>query len=156
MGEVIDGGTQDITGDTLRFTSTVAETLTLSANVIDVERVEIATAAGDPTGLATINVNAAAVTSNGMTLVGNNGANQITGTAFADTLTGNVGNDTLNGMAGNDTLKAARAPTPCKGALVTTSSCWLPLPSLPWARSSTGGMTPTRCAMSAMLRTRSR
>ena len=105
VGEVIDGGTQDITGDTLRFTSTVAETLTLSANVIDVERVEIATAAGDPTGLATINVNAAAVTSNGMTLVGNNGANQITGTAFADTLTGNLGNDTLNGMAGNDTLK---------------------------------------------------
>ena len=104
VGEVIDGGTQDLTGDTLRFTSTVAGTLTLTANVIDVERVELANAAGLTTGLAAINVNAAAVTSNGMTLVGNNGANVLTGTAQADTLTGNGGNDRLNGGADDDTL----------------------------------------------------
>ena len=80
-GEVINGGPDT---DTLRFTSDVAGTLTLTANVIDVERVQVAKAAGLTTGLAAINVNAAAVTSNGMTLVGNNGANVLTGTA-ADT-----------------------------------------------------------------------
>ncbi len=60
----------------------MAGTLTLTRNVIDVERVQIATAAGVTTGMAAINVNAAAVTSNGMTLVGNNGANILTGTAL--------------------------------------------------------------------------
>jgi Ca2+-binding RTX toxin-like protein len=101
-GEVINGG---LGTDTLRFTSAVAGTLTLNTNVIDVERVEIATAAGVTTGVAAINVNAAAVTSNGMTLVGNNGANVLTGTAFADTLIGNGGNDTLIGGAGEDNLQ---------------------------------------------------
>ncbi len=99
---MINGGTGT---DTLRFTSAVAGTLTLNTNVIDVERVEIATAAGVTTGIAAINVNAAAVTSNGMTLVGNNGANILTGTGLADTLTGNGGNDTLIGGAGEDNLQ---------------------------------------------------
>ena len=46
----------------------------------NIEQVQIANVAGLTTGLAAINVNAAAVTSNGMTLVGNNGANVLTGT----------------------------------------------------------------------------
>ena len=104
VGEVIDGGTDT---DTVRFTSTVAGTLTLSANVIDVERVEIANAAGLTTGLAAINVNAAAV-ANGLTILGNNGANVLTGTSQADTLTGNGGNDTLRGGLGDDTYQVDR------------------------------------------------
>jgi Ca2+-binding RTX toxin-like protein len=103
-GEIINGGADT---DTVRVTSTVAGALTLSANVIDVERVEIANAAGLTTGLAAINVNAAAV-ANGLTILGNNGANVLTGTSQVDTLTGNGGNDTLRGGLGNDTYQVNR------------------------------------------------
>jgi Ca2+-binding RTX toxin-like protein len=113
-GEIINGG---VDTDTLRFTSTVAGTLTLSANVIDVEQVEIANAAGLSTGLAAINVNAAAVASNGMTLVGNNGANVLTGTGQADTLIGNAGNDTLIGGDGNDQLNGGVGTDTLRGGL---------------------------------------
>ena len=89
-GEIIDGG---LGADTLRYTGNAAATLTLTNLVSNIEQVEIANAAGLTTGLAAINVNAAAVTSNGMTLVGNNGANVLTGTSQTDTLTGNGGND---------------------------------------------------------------
>ncbi len=99
-GEMIDGGAGT---DTLRLTSTVASTLTLTATVTSIERVELATAAGDPTGIAALNVNAAAVT-NSLQIFGNNGANVLTGTAFADTINGNGGNDTLSGGAGSDSL----------------------------------------------------
>ena len=102
--EVVDGGADT---DTLRFTSAVAGTLTLTANVTNIEQVQIATAAGLTTGLAAINVNAAAV-ANGLTIVGNNGANQLTGTGQADTLIGNGGNDTLRGGLGNDTYQVNR------------------------------------------------
>ncbi len=100
-GELIDGGADT---DTLRYTSTLAGTLTLTANVTNIEQVQIANVAGLTTGLAAINVNAAAVTSNGMTLIGNNGANVLTGTEQADTLTGNAGNDKLIGGGGSDIL----------------------------------------------------
>ena len=100
VGEAVDGG--DGT-DTLRYTGNTAATLTLTANVTHIERVEIANAAGLTTGLAAINVDAAVV-ANGLTIIGNNGANVLTGTAQADTLIGNTGNDQLNGGAGNDTL----------------------------------------------------
>ncbi len=50
-----------------------------------------------------INVNAAAA-GNGLTLVGNNGANTLTGTSFADVLEGNDGADTLISNAGYDRL----------------------------------------------------
>ena len=89
-GEIVDGG---LGTDTLRYTGNAATTLTLTNLVSNIEQVEIANAAGLSTGLAAINVNAAAVTSNGMTLVGNNGANVLTGTAQTDTLIGNGGND---------------------------------------------------------------
>ena len=102
-GEIIDGG---LGTDTVRYTGNAAATLTLTNLVSNIEQVEIANAAGLTTGLAAINVNAAAVTSNGLTLVGNNGANVLTGTAQTDTLTGNaggndpgVGDDTLIGTA---------------------------------------------------------
>jgi Ca2+-binding RTX toxin-like protein len=88
----------------LRYTGNATATLTLTNLVSNIEQVEIANAAGLITGLAAINVNAAAVTSNGMSLVGNNGANVLTGTSQTDTLTGNAGIDRLNGGAGDDTL----------------------------------------------------
>ena len=104
-GELIDGGADT---DTLRYTGTVAATLMLTAGVTNIEQVQIANVAGLTTGLAAINVNAAAVT-NGLTLTGNNGANNVlTGTA----LRGHAGNDSssagrhdiLSGGNGNDIL----------------------------------------------------
>jgi trimeric autotransporter adhesin len=103
-GEVVDGG--DGT-DTLRYTGNAAATLTLTNLVTNIEQVQIANAAGLPTGLAAINVNAAAV-ANGLTIIGNNGANVLTGTSEADTLTGNGGNDTLRGGLGDDTYQVNR------------------------------------------------
>jgi len=100
-GESIDGGADT---DTLRYTGTVAATLTLTTLVTNIERVEIANAVGSTAGTAAINVNAAAV-ANGLTLIGNNGANVLTGTSQADTLTGNGGNDKLRGGLGNDTYR---------------------------------------------------
>ena len=102
--EIINGGAD---ADTLRFTSVAGGTLTLTANVTNIEQVQIANAAGLTTGLAAINVNAAAV-ANGLTIIGNNGANILTGTGQADTLTGNAGNDTLRGGLGNDTYQVNR------------------------------------------------
>jgi len=101
VGETIDGGADT---DTLRYTGAAAGTLTLTNLVSNIEQVQIANAAGFTTGVAAINVNAAAVTSNGMTLIGNNGANVLTGTGLDDSLIGNAGNDILNGGGGNDML----------------------------------------------------
>jgi Ca2+-binding RTX toxin-like protein len=99
-GEVVDGGGGT---DTLRYTGSVAATLTLTANVTNIEQVEIANAAGSNAGTAAINVNVAAV-ANALTLSGNNGANVLTGTSQADAINGNGGSDTLIGGAGDDTL----------------------------------------------------
>ncbi len=100
-GEVIDGGAGT---DTLRYTGNLAATLTLTNLVTNMERVEIANAAGDASGIAAVNVNAAAV-ANSLTLIGNHGANVLTGTSQADTFIGNGGNDRLAGGLGNDTYK---------------------------------------------------
>ena len=99
-GEVIDGG---LGTNVIRFTSTVVDTLTLSALITNVAEVEASNAAGGNAGTAALNINAAAVTS-GLLLTGNAGANTLTGTDFADTLIGNGGADTLIGGNGNDTL----------------------------------------------------
>ena len=101
IGETIDGGADT---DTLRYTGAAAGTVTLTDLVSNIEQVQIANAAGLTTGVAAINVNASAVTSNGLTLTGNNGANILTGTGLDDSLIGNAGNDILNGGGGNDTL----------------------------------------------------
>ena len=99
-GEVIDGG---LDTNVIRFTSTVADTLTLSALITNVAEVEASDAAGGNAGTAALNINAAAVTS-GLIITGNAGANTLTGTDFADTLIGNAGADQLIGGDGNDTL----------------------------------------------------
>ena len=104
VGEIIDGGAGT---DTLRYTGTEATTLTLTNLVTNIERVEIANAAGSTAGTAAINVNAAAV-ANGLTIIGNNGANVLKGTSQADTFIGNGGNDWLRGGLGNDIYQINR------------------------------------------------
>ncbi len=93
--------------DELRFSSTTAnQTLTISANATGLETITIGTgSASAPVISATtaLNVNASAA-ANGLAIIGNNGANRLTGTASADTLSGNGGNDTLNGGGGDDVL----------------------------------------------------
>ncbi len=90
-GEVITGGTGL---DELRFTATVAGTLVLGPG-LDVERVTLAS------GSVALGINASAVLI-GLTLVGNDGANVLTGTGLADRLDGGAGNDTLTGGLGAD------------------------------------------------------
>jgi Ca2+-binding RTX toxin-like protein len=88
--------------DVLRFTSATAlQTLTLGATFIGLERAEITDAAGDESGTVTLSLNTALV-KNKLTLIGNDGANTITGTAFNDTIFGNGGADALAGGLGND------------------------------------------------------
>jgi len=103
-GEIIDGG---VGTDTLRYTGAAAATLRLTNLVTNIEQVKIANAAGDASGIAAINVNAAAV-ANGLTIIGNNGANVLTGTSQADTLIGNGGNDKLRGGLGDDIYQVNR------------------------------------------------
>lgn len=102
QGDVIngDGGT-----DELRFNATTASTLLLTSDVT-VERVVIGTGMGASavtTGTLAINVNAAASAS-ALAMIGNAGANSLTGSAYNDSLDGGLGADTLIGGAGNDTL----------------------------------------------------
>jgi Ca2+-binding RTX toxin-like protein len=100
-GESIAGGAGT---DTIRFTSaTAGQTLTLLATTTGIERVAIADANGATAGTTALNVNATSVAT-GLTIVGNDGVNQLTGTNVADVLQGNGGNDTLSGRGGIDTL----------------------------------------------------
>jgi Ca2+-binding RTX toxin-like protein len=97
----INGGTAE-TVDILRFASTTAgQALVLTTRVVDVEKVEIADAAGVTTGTTTLHVNAAALAT-GISIVGNDGINALTGGRGDDTLNGNAGLDTLVGGLGND------------------------------------------------------
>ena len=91
--------------DEIRFTSTRASTLTLSS-VSGIEKVVIGTgtgAAAVTTGRAAVNVDASAI-GEGLTIIGNAGANILTGGSGADTLHGGAGNDTLTGNGGADLL----------------------------------------------------
>jgi Ca2+-binding RTX toxin-like protein len=95
------GGTDEV-----RFASTSASTLTLFTGDTGIERVTIGTGTGAvavSTGTRALNVDASAI-GNGLTMVGNAGANVLTGTGFNDTLDGGAGIDTLNAGAGDDVL----------------------------------------------------
>ena len=91
--EINDTG---VTGtDEVRFTSTVASTLTLYALDRGIETVVIGTGTASSaisTGTTALNINAALVTN----------ALSITGNAGNNSLTGGLGNDTLTGGAGSD------------------------------------------------------
>ena len=92
--------------DEVRFTSTIASTLTLYSGDVGIEKVVIGTgtaALAVTTGTSALNVNASALT-NALSINGNAGANTLTGTGYADSLDGRAGNDTLIGGAGGDTL----------------------------------------------------
>jgi Ca2+-binding RTX toxin-like protein len=99
-GELLEGGAGNF--DLLRYTGTVG-TLILTDLVQGIEYVEITNAAGSALGTGAVSINATNL-SEPIGLIGNNGANVLTGTVFDDTLYGNGGNDTLNGGSGNDTL----------------------------------------------------
>jgi serralysin len=102
--EINDSGTFGV--DEIRFTSSLAnQTLTLYAADRGIERVSIGTGTSSSaltTGVTALNVNAAAVT-NALSIIGNNGINILTGTAYNDTLDGNLGADKLAGGLGSDT-----------------------------------------------------
>ncbi len=98
--------------DEVRFATKSASTLTLYAGDTGLERIVIGT--GDMVNAVTTaktaaNINATAVT-NGLTLIGNNGANILTGTAFNDTFSGNNGNDNITGGSGADKFVFDYAP----------------------------------------------
>lgn len=76
------------------------------SNDTGLERVVIGTGLGaeaDTTGIGTIDVNASLAV-NALTMIGNNGSNRLTGTAFADWIQGNGGPDLLVGGDGDDIL----------------------------------------------------
>lgn len=90
--------------DEVRFAATSASTLILYAGDSGLERVVTGTgiaANANTAGAAAVSINASAV-ANGLTIIGNNGANTLIGTAFNDTLHGNYGNDIISGGAGAD------------------------------------------------------
>ncbi|MGL6209512.1 MAG: hypothetical protein ACRC14_06755, partial [Paracoccaceae bacterium] len=93
-GERVDGGGGI---DTVVFAATTAQTLTLSAAVMNVEQVSLM-------GTAALNVIASQV-GNALKMTGNGAANSITGSLFNDTITGGAGADTLIGARGNDVLE---------------------------------------------------
>ena len=102
--EIADTGPSGV--DELRFSQAAAGTLTLAAGDTGLERVVIGTGTGATavsTATTALNIDATAVL-NGLTIIGNAGANTLTGTTFADRAEGGAGNDTLNGGLGNDTL----------------------------------------------------
>lgn len=92
------------TGDFIFFTSTTnLDVLTLGATVTGIETVYLSDVDKDLGGTETIGVDAAAVTT-AMTVLGNDGANAITGTNLGDTITGGGGSDTILARGGADTV----------------------------------------------------
>ena len=92
--------------DEVRFTSTIAGTLTFYAGDTGIEKVVLGTGTAVTavtTGTVALNVNASALT-NALSITGNAGANKLTGTAYADSLDGGAGNDSLMGGEGDDSL----------------------------------------------------
>ena len=87
-------------------------TLKLFEGDTGIERVVIGTGTGKlavSSGKMAADIDASEAT-NGLTLVGNAGQNELTGTDFNDTLIGNGGNDVLIGGAGSDKFVFNMAP----------------------------------------------
>jgi serralysin len=97
---------QDFAGtkDEIRFTSTIASTLTLNSADTGIELVTIGTgtaATAVSTGTTALNIDASALKS-AVTIVGNSGANNLIGGSGNDTIVGGAGRDTLTGGGGAD------------------------------------------------------
>jgi Ca2+-binding RTX toxin-like protein len=109
--EIQDSG---LTGmDEVRFAAedtAGGATLTLYAGDTGLEKVVIGTgvsASANTSGKQVLSIDASAVL-NGLTILGNAGANLLTGTALDDSIIGGNGNDTLMGGLGNDTLDGGK------------------------------------------------
>jgi Ca2+-binding RTX toxin-like protein len=90
--------------DWVRFTATTASTLTFFAGEGGFEHVDM----GDINGTTALNIDASALVDpfwNGLSILGNAGANTLKGTGLSDTLAGAGGNDRLEGNAGDDSLQ---------------------------------------------------
>ncbi len=101
---IIDTGTAGT--DEIRFASTTASTLVLASNISGIERIVIGTgtaAAAVSTATTALNIDASALTE-AIQIIGNAGANSLTGGDADDSIVGGAGNDTLDGGLGNDTL----------------------------------------------------
>ncbi|MBV5303814.1 MAG: hypothetical protein JZU70_06405, partial [Chlorobium sp.] len=110
VAEFADDGATGV--DEVRFTATSASTLSLYAGDTGIEKVVIGTGTGATaviSGTTALNVNASAVTT-GLWMIGNAGANALTGTIQNDTLEGGSGNDTLTGGSGSDDFVFNTAP----------------------------------------------
>ena len=107
--EIADNGAAGT--DELRFAATgTAQTLVLRAGDTGLERIVIGTGTGSTatiTGLLAHGVDARAL-ADGVTIVGNSGANTIHATAFADAIEGGNGNDRFYAYAGDDLLDGGR------------------------------------------------
>ena len=100
--EIHDSGTTGT--DELRVTAQASGTVSLGAFETGIDRIVIGTgtsAEADTSGTAAVNVSATR-SAIGLTLIGNAGSNQITGTKFADVIDGNAGADKLAGGLGDD------------------------------------------------------
>ena len=105
VAEIFDSGTSGI--DELRFSSsTGGQTLLVHAGNVGLERVVIGTGTGSSaviTATTALNVNAGPA-ANALTIMGNNGANRLYGSAHGDVIIANDGNDTLVGGVKADRL----------------------------------------------------
>ena len=102
QAEITDNGTSGV--DEVRFAATTPETLTIFAGDTGIEQVVIGTGSSiqaDITGTTASGINAS-LAPKGLVLIGNAGANSLTGSAYNDLLIGNSGTDALNGGNGSD------------------------------------------------------
>ncbi|MEI6643769.1 MAG: calcium-binding protein, partial [Novosphingobium sp.] len=103
LAEMHDTGTSGI--DEVRFNAGKASTLKIFAGDTGIEKVVVGTGTGtnaDSSGTLALNIDASRAV-NGVTLIGNAGANKLFGTAFDDTIDGGAGADKMAGGEGNDT-----------------------------------------------------
>jgi Ca2+-binding RTX toxin-like protein len=101
--EINDPGGLIFETNRLRFTATTASTLTMFAGDFGINIVEISDASGDRSGTASINVDASEMPFCSQ-LLGNDGANVLTGTLGGTWIEGAGGNDTLTGLSADDKL----------------------------------------------------
>lgn len=91
--------------DEVRFSAEKAATFRIFAGDTGIEKVVLGTGTGtnaDSSGTLALNIDASKAV-NGVTLIGNAGANKLIGTAFDDIIDGSAGADKMAGGAGNDT-----------------------------------------------------
>ena len=90
--------------DEIRFAATSASTLTLFSGDTGIEKVVVGVGTAETaitSGTSAIKIDAVAI-GNSLTIIGNDGANTLIGTAFSDVFKGNNGNDILTGGTGAD------------------------------------------------------